>query len=463
MTRFRLRVSLIGSEPEIWRVFDIHQHVSLRMLHIALQTIMGWRESHLHTFTDIDPFSRPSGPVRRWASPDFDDQIEGTLSEDDFAVGDVLGNVDSLKLDSLWYEYDFGDGWVHRIDVVERMPDEALLAPVVLLDGAGRGPFEDSGGPGGYAEKLAIAADPQHPEHEEITAWIRATVGPWAPTSPDAFDLVGIQGELNLLFNPEESGISPSDMSGLVKSDRHRRPGDIDEASPIASLASALPLPIRAELRQHLHATGILEPTEIDAEAAARIVRPFAWLMDAIGQDGLALTAAGWMPPATVLAGMTALGWADDWIGKGNREDLTPPIANLRETAQRMGLVRMQKGRLLLSAAAKKALTDPQLQLRLVATGLYRKLSDAETDAATLLLLAIADGTPRNDRWRAVAFGLEICGWRSASGRMFTPLDIDHATFHAWQVLDLLGGSSRRSRPRADDPDLVLFAREALR
>jgi len=458
MTRFRLRVSLVGSEPEIWRVFDIDQNVRLRMLHIALQTIMGWRESHLHAFTDVDPHSPPSGPIRRWESPDFDDQMDGTLSEDDFLVGDILRAAESL-----WYEYDFGDGWVHRIDVVERMPDEALLAPVVLLDGAGRGPFEDSGGPHGYAEKLAIAADPQHPEHHEITAWIRATVGPWAPTSPGAFDLVGIQGELNLLFNPEESGISPMDMSGIVKSDRHRRPGDVDEASPIASLASALPPPIRAELRQHLHASGILEPTDIDAETAARIVRPFAWLMDAVGPDGLALTSAGWMPPAAVLDGMTALGWADDWIGKGNREDLTPPIANLRETAQRMGLVRVQKGRLLLSAAAKKALNEAQLQLRLVATGLYRKLSDAETDAATLLLLAIADGTSRNDRWQTVAFGLEMCGWQSASGRMFTPLDIDHATFQARQVLDLIGGSSRGNRRRADDPDLVLFAREALR
>lgn len=456
MTRYGLRVTLVGSDPEIWRIFEIRGDLRLRMLHLALQTIMGWRESHLHAFTDTDPYARgPQG--RRWESPDFE-PLEGSLSEEDFTVDDVLGSAETL-----WYEYDFGDGWIHRIDIVERLPDDPHLAPVVLLDGERRGPFEDAGGMHGYAEKLEIAADPQHPEHDSIVDWIRATVGPWAPREPGDFDLVGIQTELNLMFNPQGSGLDPYDMSGLVKSDEHRRDGDIDEASPIAALASELPPPIRSELRQHLHRAGILEPTGFDDETAARIIRPFGWLMETIGSDGLTLTSAGWMPPATVLAGMTELGWLDDWIGKGNREDLTPPIALLRETAQRIGLVRVQKGKLLLSAAAKKALGNPHQQLRLVANGLYRKLSDAETDAATLLLLATADGTPRGERWETVAFGLEVCGWRSATGRVFTPDDIAHATFHVERVLDLIGESSRRSRRRQDDPDVQLFAAEALR
>ncbi|MGO2747301.1 plasmid pRiA4b ORF-3 family protein [Microbacterium sp.] len=456
MTRYRLRVSLVESEPEIWRAFDIDGRLRLRMLHLALQTIMGWRESHLHAFTDTDPYARGS-QGRRWESPDFEG-AEGSLSEEDFTVDDVLGSIDAL-----WYEYDFGDGWIHRLDVIERAPDDPHLAPVVLLEGANRGPFEDSGGVGGYYEKLEIAADPRHPEHGEITEWIRATVGPWAPQQPGAIDLIGTQSELNLMFNPQGSGFSPYDMSGLVKSEEHRRAGDLDEASPLVTLASELPPPIRSELRQHLHFTNVLEPTGIDDETAARIIRPFAWLMDAVGPDGIALTSAGWMPPATVLAGMTELDWLDDWIGKGNREDLTPPIAMLRESAQRMGLVRAQKGRLLLSAAAKKAQGDPLAQLRLVATGLYRKLSDAETDAAVLLLIAIADGTAPEERWKAVAFGLQMCGWKSSSGWAFTPSDISHATFHVRHVLDQIGESSRRSRTRAEDPDVKLFATEALR
>lgn len=456
MTRYRLRVSLVGSDPEIWRVFDVNGDLRLRMLHLALQTIIGWRESHLHAFTDTDPHA-PGPQGRRWESPDFEPD-DDSLSEEDFTVDDTLGSADTL-----WYEYDFGDGWVHRLDVVGRAPDDPNLAPVVLLDGAGRGPFEDSGGLHGYYEKLEIAADPQHPEHREITDWIRVTVGPWAGREPGAFDLIGVQSELNLMFNPEGSGTSPYDMSGLVKSDRHRRDGDVDEASPIVAFASQLPPPIRSELRQHLHCTRTLGSTGINEEAAARMIRPFIWLMDAVGAGGLALTSAGWMPPATVLAGMTELGWLDEWIGKGNREDLTPPIADLRETAQRMGLIRVLKGWLVLSAAAKKALGDPLRQLRLVAGGLYRSLGDAETDAATLLLLSIADGTPPEQRWQAVAFGLEMCGWQSATRQEFTAADIRHATFQTQQMLDFIGESTRRSRRQREDADVRLFAAEALR
>ncbi|WP_309129905.1 plasmid pRiA4b ORF-3 family protein, partial [Microbacterium sp.] len=451
MTRYRLRASLVDSDPEIWRTFDIRGGARLRTLHLALQTMFGWREMHLHAFTDADPFSRESG--RRWESPDFPDAHPDVLSEEDFTVDDALDHGGPL-----WYEYDFGDSWIHRIDVAERMPDAPHLAPVVLLDGANRGPFEDAGGMHGYAEKLAIAADPRHPEHASIVDWIGTTVGRWAPADRAFFDPIGVQTELNLQFAPEESGVSPYDMSGLVKAEQFRRPGDVSEASPIAVLASQLPPPIRSELRQHLHRTGALEPVEYDDETAARMIRPFGWLMDAVGSDGLALTSAGWMPPDTVLAGMTELGWIDDWIGKGNREDLTPPIANLRETAQRIGLVRVQKGRLLLSAAAKKALGDPRLQLRLIAGGLYRKLSDAETDAAVLLLLSIADGTPPAERWRTVAFGLEMCGWRSASGLRFSPADIDHATFHARRVLDLVGETSAWGRRTYDEPLVKMFA-----
>lgn len=456
MSRYRLRVTLAESTPAIWREFEIDGRMRMRMLHLALQTIMGWRESHLHAFTDTDPYSnRPPG--RRWEPFDSLDAAPDTLAEEDFSVDGVLSTGAPL-----WYEYDFGDGWTHRIDVLSRMEDADHLARVVLIDGARRGPFEDSGGPHGYAEKLAIAADPQHPEHASIMAWIGATLGPWATADAGGFDLVGIQSELNLMFNPEGSGTDPYDMSGLVKIAEHRRPGDITDASPLAVLAAQLPPPIRSELRQHLHRTGVLDPPDIDADLAANIIRPFAWLMDAVGTGGLALTSAGWMPPAVVLEGMTELGWLDDWIGKGNREDLTPPIANLRTAAQRLGLVRVQKGRLLLSAAAKKALGDPLLQLRLVAGGLSLRLSDAETDAAVLLMLAIADGTPPAERWKSVAFGLEMCGWRSASGRAFTRTDIAHATFHAQQVLDNIG-SGRRRRRESDAELQRLFASEALR
>ncbi len=69
------------------------------------------------------------------------------------------------------------------------------------------------------------------------------------------------------------------------------------------------------------------------------------WLLTRVA-DGVRLTQAGYPTPAVVSEAMTELGWRDDWIGKGNREDLTIPVLELRESAQRFGLLRKNRGQL---------------------------------------------------------------------------------------------------------------------
>ncbi|GAA4193137.1 hypothetical protein GCM10022219_14500 [Microbacterium oryzae] len=452
--RLSLLVTLRDVRPEVWREFEIDGGLSVRQLHMALQVIMGWREMHLHELReDIPPALKATQKQLRWGSPSPDDP--DLLDETEWTI---TGALEEFALE---YAYDFGDGWRHIVQVhPEREPD-TTTPPVRIVRGRNRAPWEDSGGPEGYARKREALADPNHPEHRAVKQWLDETVGPWAPIDPTAFDAASIQAELNLLFNPRGSGIEQGDLSGLVKVEELRPAGDVDEASPIVMFASNLPPAIRSELRQHLYRTGVLAPTEIDEETAARIVRPFAWLVDAVGADGLDLTPAGWLPPDVVLDGMTRLGWLDGWFGKGNREDLTPPIANLREAAQRMGLVRVQKGRLLLGAAAKKARGDSRALLRLVARGLYRRLRDAEVDAAVLLLLAIADGTPAPERWRAVAFGMRMVGWEQPTGA-FTGIDMRMATAETDGLLSVLF-DRRAGDDEETSGDRELFAREALR
>ncbi|MDN3310979.1 plasmid pRiA4b ORF-3 family protein [Microbacterium oryzae] len=451
--RLYLLVTLHGVWPEVWREFEIDGGLSVRQLHMALQVIMGWREMHLHELREgIPPGLQVTQKQLRWGAPSPDDP--DLLDETEWTI---TGALEEFALE---YEYDFGDGWLHIVQVHPEVKPHATTPPVRIMRGENRAPWEDSGGPDGYAHKREALADPNHPERRAVKRWLAETVGPWAPTDPTAFDAPSIQAELNLLFNPRGSGIEQGDLSGLVKVKELRPAGDVDEASPIVMFASNLPPAIRSELRQHLYRTAVLTPIEIDEETAARIIRPFAWLIEAVGADGLDLTTAGWLPPSVVLDGMTRLGWLDGWVGKGNREDLTPPIANLREVAQRMGIVRVQKGRLLLGAPAKKALGDSRALLRLVARGLYRGLQDAEVDAAVLHLLAIADGTPASERWQAVAFGMRMVGWEHPSGE-FTATDMRMATAETDRLLSIL--FDRRVRAEQASEDLKLFAREALR
>jgi hypothetical protein len=45
---------------------------------------------------------------------------------------------------------------------------------------------------------------------------------------------------------------------------------------------------------------GILQPVLVDVAAAARMVRPYAWLLDRVGTEGIKLTSAGYLPPVHV-------------------------------------------------------------------------------------------------------------------------------------------------------------------
>jgi len=47
---YQLKVTLIDSEPEIWRRLQVKKETTLAKLHDILQIVMGWYDSHLHEF-----------------------------------------------------------------------------------------------------------------------------------------------------------------------------------------------------------------------------------------------------------------------------------------------------------------------------------------------------------------------------------------------------------------------------
>nr|WP_243704691.1 plasmid pRiA4b ORF-3 family protein [Micromonospora sp. KC723] len=80
------------------------------------------------------------------------------------------------------YVYDFEDWWEHELLVEDVLPADPARRYPVCPDGERAGPPEGVGGPPGYAALRAALADPTHPEHAVLTAW----VGPGF--DPDAFD-----------------------------------------------------------------------------------------------------------------------------------------------------------------------------------------------------------------------------------------------------------------------------------
>lgn len=165
----QLRVELQHIEPLIWRRILVPDTLKLSKLDRVVQAAMGWTNSHLHAWR-ID--GRHYGvPDPEWGSP------QGMLDERKVTAADVLGTA----LAEFFYEYDFGDGWEHRIVVEERLPvDEERNAWPMCLAGANACPPEDVGGPPGFMDFVQAMRDPLHEEHLAMWHW---NGGPFDPAA----------------------------------------------------------------------------------------------------------------------------------------------------------------------------------------------------------------------------------------------------------------------------------------
>jgi hypothetical protein len=154
---YRLKVTLRGSRPPIWRRVQVDAAVTLLELHQILQVVMGWTDSHLHQFR------RGS---RYYGQTDLEFGMERE-NERRVRLSEVLRKVK----DRMVYEYDFGDGWEHDV-VLEASATAAPGTPLVrVLAGRGACPPEDVGGIGGYYRFLEAIRNPKHPEHHEMLEW----------------------------------------------------------------------------------------------------------------------------------------------------------------------------------------------------------------------------------------------------------------------------------------------------
>ena len=185
-----VRVHLPECDPEIWRLLEVAGSLSLDHVHEVLQAAFGWEGGHLHRFTAGDPFARlrpadgeiidpPQWLPAQWCEEPTD------LAEEDCPLDRLL----AAGSGGAFYEYDFGDSWLHRLELVSRRPRHETDPPARLIAGARRGPLEDSGGFPGYAELLEVLADPAHPDHAQVSEWVAEVTGTDEPYNPDFLDI----------------------------------------------------------------------------------------------------------------------------------------------------------------------------------------------------------------------------------------------------------------------------------
>jgi len=152
-------------------------------------------------------------------------------------------------------------------------------------------------------------------------------------------------------------------------------------------------------------------PDDLAPEQAERATLRYRTLVEAVA-DGVKLTAAGYLPPRLVESLFGALDFDRAWIGKGNREDQTYPVLSLRETATALGLLRKAKGTLSVTAAGRRAASDPRRLFAHIA-GRLPLGRDHHSDAGLLCLLFAAAGRDWYDARGEAASIFTSLGWRS--------------------------------------------------
>ena len=45
-----LKITLLGSDPKIWRRVEVHSGLTLHELHYVIQCVFNWEDSHLYQF-----------------------------------------------------------------------------------------------------------------------------------------------------------------------------------------------------------------------------------------------------------------------------------------------------------------------------------------------------------------------------------------------------------------------------
>lgn len=170
----RLKVTLRGIRPPIWRRLLVPAATPLSSLHAVIQAAMGWYGAHLYAW-DIGG--------QQYGDPDM---VDDALDE----LRLTLGSVRRMGLQRFTYTYDFGDDWEHAIDIEGTEPPVPGKRYPVCVAGKRNGPPEDCGGIHGYSEALAIVANPSHPDHEQYTEMLGEGF------DPEAFSLDAINAAL---------------------------------------------------------------------------------------------------------------------------------------------------------------------------------------------------------------------------------------------------------------------------
>lgn len=199
---YQFKVTLEDIEPAIWRRFLVPAGYSFAGLHHVLQEVMGWEDYHMFQFEVGRQTIAEEETLGVWE--------DNGLIADETAVEEVVTRPGATFI----YEYDFGDGWRHKLRLESILDPEPDAVYPRVLEGERACPPEDSGGPWGYRRLLASLKDPDDPENGPYSEWVGEDF------DPEAYD----PAETNEIFAEAQEAFEELLNADITTEGRMTRP-----------------------------------------------------------------------------------------------------------------------------------------------------------------------------------------------------------------------------------------------
>ena len=163
----KLKINLGNMPVSVFRRILVPEDINMMQLHHVIQIAMGWEFEHLFQFSD----KKFRGSIT--IKIPFEDDFEYSEVEkpEEITLQSSFQKLRDAK--PFYYEYDFGDSWLHKITFQKpsKKDLEAFSGVPICVDAFGACPPEDVGGSWGYADFLDAINNKKHPEYEEFREW----------------------------------------------------------------------------------------------------------------------------------------------------------------------------------------------------------------------------------------------------------------------------------------------------
>lgn len=191
---YQLKITLQGSDPQIWRRLLVPGDIWLGRLHDIIQAAMGWRDEYLHAFDTADSRYCLTHPDRdaRYEPDGLPEGFDPAGLLDEAAV--QLREVLSDEHTALTYTYDLRGGMCCEVSFETAQPGEASGELPRVLGGERAAPPEGVGGLSQYQNVVLEALrDPEHPQHARWREWVEEDF------DPEAFDFESADRRVRVL------------------------------------------------------------------------------------------------------------------------------------------------------------------------------------------------------------------------------------------------------------------------